>query len=462
MRCLCALLALCLLCACGADTPQSGAPDAPETQSGAADAPAQGTEAAGPLAPLSCSTDTGCYTAVHDRDAGTALLCYVDYASASELPLCSQPACTHDSEACAAWFAARSYVSNPVAGESGAIFYVVIDASQPEEWRYSLWAADADGANRRRLLEGASGDCNHMFLAEDGAFVYYTYYCIPDGGDTGRDVVARVPIAGGAQEILFYPDTHSNPSDMFLGLSGRDFVLWDFDWGEPIDRVYPENATPKEMEALDEQYEEQWRQKTGLFTVFFVNADTGERRQLDTWTQKGGGAGRSLLWYGGRLYWCDDQNAGPVHWLDPQGNTGELPALAEGENTGEEVFTLGGAVQDRLILRRFAAAGETIYGYAVDTAGGGAEELRLRTVANATERPLPIYGKSPDSLFVQYGEQNTSTMGFYEDGTPRRISHTTHSYGMISYEDYFAGVPNYRPIEMPYGFETDAKKYPNR
>ncbi len=48
-------------------------------------------------------SDTGYYS-FRLREDASASLCYLDYASGREIVLCSQPNCTHDSDACPAWY----------------------------------------------------------------------------------------------------------------------------------------------------------------------------------------------------------------------------------------------------------------------------------------------------------------------------------------------------------------------
>lgn len=91
---LAAALAL-ALCAC-----------APGQTSAPGSSPAAAEPAAGELQLLSPENEQGRY-AIGYAGSGPqpySLLCWVDYAAAAAAVLCSQPNCTHDSDACPAWY----------------------------------------------------------------------------------------------------------------------------------------------------------------------------------------------------------------------------------------------------------------------------------------------------------------------------------------------------------------------
>ena len=83
---------------------------------------------------------------------------------------------------------------------------------------------------------------------------------------------------------------------------------------------------------------------------------------------------------------------------------------------------------------------------------GSAQALTLRYVHASSERPVLIEGQGEAGFLVQYEENADFSTGFYEDGTTQENFSITMRYGMISYEDFFANRPNYRPVEMVYGF----------
>lgn len=199
-------------------------------------------------------------------------------------------------------------------------------------------------------------------------------------------------------------------------------------------------------------------------SVFLFNVDTGAQRELDAWSKTVGSPGRSFLLENGKLYWCNEKDYGPIHWLDMDGQSGELSAMAEKINDDDPTYELFRIVQGKLLANCYGFEADTCLRWAIelsgDLAGGGtagsAEALTLRYVHGVSERPVRIEALGEAGLLVQYEETAEYSTGFYEDdGTARSILTITSRYGLISYEDYFANRPNYRPVEMPYGFRPE-------
>ena len=462
---------LCMLCACGGPT-SSGqevqTPDGLGADEGNVLSLQTPGLTAGPagsgsdLIPLSRETDQGCYTLGGHDEGAYDLLCYVDYALAEEIPLCAQPSCAHDSDACTAFVEQGKNAFEPQIGDGSAIFFVMMDH---ETQQNEIWAADPNGSGHRILMHGDSGTNRHSPVAEDDAFLYYTYYFIRRAEGEEPEVgfrLARVPLAGGeCEDISSWEDHYGNGVGYeFLGVSGREIAVYRYDWGAPIEIVVPEGASPEEMDAAIEAQQEKERQQTGYHSVLLVNVDTGTQRELDTWSSTSGSAGRSCLWDQGRLYWCADHTYGPVHWLDTDGQSGELPILPEKSNDENALYTLNRIVQGKILVDCYSPAADSVSRCAIDLSGdpadggsaGSAQPLTLRYLHAVSERPVRIQGQGEAGLLVLYEESMEQSTGFYEDGTAKSNFSVTMRYGMISYEDYFANRPNYRPVEMSDGF----------
>lgn len=104
-----AILTACLLLAgCGAAPAPSGgsgaAPAESETAQVTLPTASGGLDALGRDTAFGSGNSSGYYylTAL---DGGASLLRYIDYATGQDLPLCSQPNCSHSGETCPAWFA---------------------------------------------------------------------------------------------------------------------------------------------------------------------------------------------------------------------------------------------------------------------------------------------------------------------------------------------------------------------
>lgn len=456
-RIACAILAalLCLLCACGGPASSAAGTNGENTIPSETPGAVTGTAGSGGnLIPLSNGTDRGCYTV--GRDGEYQLLCYVDYDLAVETPLCAQPSCAHDSDACTAFWEREKYVLNPQTGDGRAIFFLINDNHTGQS---EIWTANPDGSGRRVLVESTleADDCSPA--AEDGSFLYYFYNIYSRSDEQileSRLCLGRVPLQGGESEELFsWEDSSTGVGYEFLGVSGREILVYRFDWGEPLSMEIPEGTPLEDEEAAMESLLEQLKQQTARHSVLLVNIDTGTQRELDVWSSTYGSAGRSLLWENGRLYWCDDKNHGPIHWLDTDGQSGELSVLPERSDDENARYTLNCIAQGRLLVDCYNPARDSTSRCAVSLSedpAGSAQALTLRYVHASSERPVLIEGQGEAGLLVQYEENADFSTGFYEDGTMKDNFSITMRYGMISYEDFFANRPNYRPVEMVCGF----------
>ena len=474
----CAVIAalLCLLCACGGPASpglDGQAPNGQGTDGGNAfssETPGltAGTAGSGgDLIPLSRGTDKGCYTM--GKKDGNLLLCYVDYALAQETPLCAQPSCSHDSDACTAFVESDKKAMIPQIGDGGAIFFKMeneeteeADGSVQEE----IWAADPDGSNRRLLVRSTTGSGGYSPVAEDDAFLYYFYGFTREGNDGTPERgqrLARVPLAGGESEDVFsWNDSGFGVGYEFWGVRGREVAVYRYDWGGSFGIDAPLSEIDAAIEAQGEQQPQMARH-----SVLLVNIDTGTQRELDAWDSAFGSAGRYCLWENGRLYWCADSTYGPIHWLDVDGKSGELVTLPEKSNDENAVYTLDRIVQGKLLVNIRSPETGSVSRCAIDLSdesadepeeGGSAESavpLTLRYLQGTWEHPVPIEGQGEAGLLVMYEESTDQSTGFYEDGTVKNGLSVTMRYGMISYEDFFANRPNYRPVEMPYGFRPE-------
>ena len=464
----CAVIAalLCLLCACGG--PASPGPDGGNAFSSEAPGLTAGTAGSGgDLIPLSRGTDKGCYT-MGEKD-GNLLLCYVDYDLAMETPLCAQPSCSHDSDACTAFVEPEKGAWNPWTGDGSAIFFQMIGR---ETGSGEIWTADADGSNRRILVPRTSGAGIPLLIAEDGAFLYYFYTFEPDCEENEQLPemewrLARVPLQGGESEELFTWEGYGTGTFYeFLGVSGREIAIYRSDCSDPVALALavPEDTPPEEFDAVVDALLERQKQIINDESIVLFNVDTGAQRKLDGWTRNFRSEGRSFLWENGKLYWCSEKTHGPIHWLDMDGQSGELSAMPEKINDEDPIYTLCRVVQGKLLADCYGFKADTCSRWAIDLSGdsadgnpaGSAEALALRYVHDVSERPVRIEAQGEAGLLVQYEETAEYSTGFYEDdGTPRTNLSVTSRYGMISYEDYFANRPNYRPVEMPYGFRPE-------
>lgn len=125
-------------------------------------------------------SDTGYYS-FRLREDASASLCYLDYASGREIVLCSQPNCTHDSDACPAWYPFDNGLRAVPVGDR----LIVLQGGSPNY--VDLLGADAtpkiqvmnpDGSDRQETFAFPAGSWVSTLprggFARDDVYLYFT------------------------------------------------------------------------------------------------------------------------------------------------------------------------------------------------------------------------------------------------------------------------------------------------
>lgn len=413
---LCLAAALLTLCSCAAQTPSAGPSSTPETSGALPEA-----APAGALIPLTAGSEAGYYTV--GETGGWQLLCYIDYAQAVEVPLCTSPSCAHDGESCTAWIPEEEFITSLVCVNENTIAFL----RNTPDGGAAVELADVSGANRRVLYTAESGQFLQTLACADGEALY----CIlEDALQASRGTwLYRIPLDGSAAEaVRKFPD----PVPEVRGVIGNDLVLYQYDWGD----------TTEEAEQNGCEHR-----------VFLWNPETGEERTLDTWHSGYGSSGRTVCWSDGRLYWSADNAPDAVHWLDAQGGSGQTDVAWPEEITSadEATFTLERVTGGYALVTVWGPWGpDLLKRYAVDLSGESAvpAEIPLRFVSNASEKPIEILAETGDELLVHFAQQDELLTQVGEDGYLSRTFEITNRCGLISWQDFLAGSPNYREVIM--------------
>ena len=125
-------------------------------------------------------SNTGYYS-FRLREDASASLCYLDYASGREIVLCSQPNCTHDSDACPAWYPFDNGLRAVPVGDR----LIVLQGGSPNY--VDLLGADAtpkiqvmnpDGSDRQEVFAFPAGSWVSTLprggFARDDVYLYFT------------------------------------------------------------------------------------------------------------------------------------------------------------------------------------------------------------------------------------------------------------------------------------------------
>lgn len=456
-----------LLCACGqsgdsapqAEPAQSAAPTAPPAET-APEAPAEtpaGTDDDGSgLRQLSGDTAAGRYRANQSSTDQTWLFTYTDYATGAQVPLCSAPNCTHDSDACPAWLPAQTSSAELYALEDGTLLACLF-----AEDSGSLYRLQADGSGRTLLAQEAAGAGGTMpnwgVPFTDGEAVYFLRTAMANGGMAG--LLQRLSLADGALETQWQADGWNRVQ----GASGRDLVLKVEDYSQ-VDAIpqpeIPEGASLEEAQRLQEEYQAQVNAAGYLSRVYLKSVDTGaEQDVLATSLPMDGSDERCFTWQNGALYWFDKTGFGALHQVRAGADGSfadqtialEWPvSVPEGGSCSLSFDTacpaLGGVLLVRAQLTGADYADFETRRFAVDPAAGTVWEIPLYYVAGDGLHPVDILAQTGESLLVQYelGAEDWQTI--QADGTVQPVELRTGRYGLIAAQDFLAGEANYQSL----------------
>lgn len=399
---------------------------------------------------LQVGNEAGRYGVAYQNDH--SVLCYIDYASASDTALCAQPSCNHDSESCTAYIPGGEIVSSVYALDNGNIAFIVSPGPNAEGGS-TLYLADSAGGDRRKLFQASSGQDFWELTCADDRYLYFPLQTTPQG-EASTTKLCRVPLSGGEPEDLLDLD-----DAQVIGTSGRYLVCRSSQYDQPgQEPVFPDNGSQEEINRLTHEYLSSCK---GTSRVFLRNIDDGTETELDSWTVTMDNDDRALLWQDGRLYWCEmgwNRLPQSFHWTAADGQTGEVAVswpealLQEVENDPNEtagVSRLETVVQDRALLQITGRENRS-FRYAVDLSDGSATEIPLQYESNGREQPVAILGRSSDSLLVEMEMQMQEVTYIQKDGTPTTNGAAVGRYALISFEDFLEGKPAYREINTRY------------
>lgn len=468
-KCLCLLIAAALCgCAAAPATGQGAASPAAPAQAAPADA-----SALGPLYPLSSGNGQGQYAVATMVDPQSHelynLAVYVDYAAGRDVPLCAQPNCAHRDESCPAYLPEGTTRQYMILQDGRLLLQEVSSRVQGDglTCESTIALCNADGSDPRTLAQD-TGRFSRCYLAADAENLYfYAGEALPDGEYAKR--LYRQSLESGECTLIAEMEPDFDCGGYYQGLYNRSFVFYYFHWPEigTPDITIPEGITPEERDRLIQQQAEEadrlWDSATRSTSVYLLDVDTGSQTELMGWSWRNGEPDKTIGWFDGRLYWFDGGSPSgeeaaalpnPLHWITPDGSTGEVDVSWPQISIDGELSYVG--LSDLVDGRLVVEAGYNLPGdvastaVAIDLQTGGATQIALSYLSNAAMHPLRIAGHTEDSLLVQYGETYEDLTLRAPDGTLYSTSWCFPQYGLLSFADYFSGTPNYRQLHLEY------------
>lgn len=394
--------------------------------------------AGGDLTLITNGNDKGLYTNIYQSDGtggGCSLRCWVDYAAATRTVLCAQPNCTHDSDACTAWIDPESSETDYVLGDK------LLCAGYGMEGT-TLTLRGGDGSDPKELYTTADEVVPRL---TDGSWLYFEQQTA-DGEGGSTNALYRLPLAGGEAQRLFDLPYQSGSDAGILGCTGREIILYTFQWGED---PMPEQTDGMSQEDYDAALAAWQDSQQGSHRVYTKNVDTGEERELTAWTSNIGSAGSTVAMVEGTLYLLPDQSLGELTAIDPaDGKTATTPVAWPFELGAEDIYTvtIRGMVGGRLIADVTTLEGDDRRA-AIDPADGTAAELKLNYLSNGHVRGIRMLGQGGGAVLVCYEQRMEDAVSVGSDGMTFVGTDVSERWAMIDDADFLSDTPAYRDVQ---------------
>lgn len=389
-----ALFSCLLLAGCGA--PGAGAPAKGEAICFLSSDPPRGS-----------ANEAGYYYFAKDEN-GNSLLRFVDYATLQDVPLCSQPNCTHSDETCPAWFAWGG--AEPSVHAAEETLYILFPGAPWESWAFETYGEKAlpriekcglDGSERKELVRFGASEAFSSMPAADGENLYAV---VTEYRSTGEPVkkIVTIDLAAGAVSV---DETVQRPELCIVGAWGRELIL-----------------------------------QSGLGYYAAYNVDTKALRELPA----GGGSTGCAM---GEGVLCSvDETTGAVRTVSVEdGSVTELPTdLLDHGSPGWLQLV---CVTERGYVVQ-ASEEEGYCNWLIDFEGRAVrQELRAESTNERDKmRMLEIFARQKENYLVSPGRSFRAVRTPGPDGVFYGEETVDYDFALISAEDFWSSTPNYRAV----------------
>ena len=341
----------------------------------------------------------------------------VDLTTGENTIPCDVEGCTHDSEDCPAVWSRATWdfgVSAWVLDEDTLL--IISWASEPNKAVFYLADRNCQNLTPFATVEDAG---SFYQQCTDGTSLYFLMSI-----EGGTYKICRLSLADGSQTVLWEGTEYPAP-----GVIGRNFVL------KTSDLTYPEPTGDLGADAT--------ALPTGTVTHSLLNVDTGELRELYTYSSDAWNLDNLDAYVVDGQYYQIDRAAGTLSTVDP--DTGEVRQISDGLPTADR-NTYTSDYQPEAVLDGWMVFYRLPVIVNVETG-----EVRQRidlpeNYWNGYGHQPSIYLQLQDRLLVDCRYEPYTRTGIGTDGTPYTIN-TERSYlGLISIDDFLNGVPNYTEV----------------
>lgn len=324
------------------------------------------------------------------REDGSTNLLYLDYATGQQVYLCSQPNCSHDTDACTSYlpYSAGGILSSVVGDRLVLIFPGNLqEAAGTDTVLPHIETMGLDGSDRKTTVTFGANQVISRPLVTDGKYLYTRLSTTTEDGSFTAQLV-RIDPDGGEPEALC--DLNQ---EWLKGGAGSRLILWD------ADQTYA---------AYDPA--------TGERTTLYQAEDALFTSNL----------------FGSTLAYLQD---GVFHLLDV--TTGEDKVLSGYQVSEEEkpCISILDADEDHLIFRLENSGSST---YSMLTADQPPQPWNLVYSAGGTDMPYArITPVGDDRYLVVAGQDSPQGSGLQEG--PYAVTGAPQ-YRLMSQEDYWNGI----------------------
>ena len=416
-----ALLAALLLAGCTAAPAGSGstasAEPAPAAESADTAEEAAATASTEPLRLLQTGDEKQYYlTEPANADQTLERFRIVDLTTGENTIPCDVEGCTHDNEDCPAVWSRATWDFGVAAWVLDEDTLLIASSTSAPKTVYYFADRNCQNLTPFATVEDAMGIAQQC---TDGTSLYFLMSI-----EGGTYKICRLSLADGSQTVLWEGTEYPVP-----GVIGRNFVL------KTSDLTYPEPTGDLGADAT--------ALPTGTVTHSLLNVDTGELRELYTYSSDAWNLDNLDVYVVDGQYYQIDRAAGTLSTVDP--DTGEVRQISDGLPTADR-NTYTSDYQPEAVLRGWMVFYRLPVIVNVETG-----EVRQRidlpeNYWNGYGHQPSIYLQLQDRLLVDCRYEPYARTGIGPDGTPYTVE-TDHVYlGLISAEDYLNGVPNYTEV----------------
>lgn len=362
--------------------------------------------------PFGCGNSSGYYY-LDTLDGGASLLRYVDYATRQDVPLCSQPNCTHNDEKCPAWFAYGGTTLNVYATDkqllicfNGSPWDSSAFAEYGEAALPRVFTLELDGSARQEVARFDAPDAFSSMPAFDGQILYTIVTSYDEGDGYGSKAITAIDLATGKKKT---DDSIQRRELRIVGAAGRELVLESM----VSDTLTAYAAYNVDSGKLRDLYNES-QQVSAVFRngkLFLLEVDSGVLRCIDVAT----GAETTLS--------TDLLNSRSLDWV----------CLAFVTDTGYVVQAHeNGTACNFLIDKSGKTTKQDLWADSTDSH----DKMRMLNIFAQTDSGYLV---SPSRTF-----HTVNVPG--PEGVTYGVDQVKYAFALISPEDFWSSNPNYQPV----------------